>query len=90
MKKTSQHGIAHLGLVLLLLVAAVIAFAGYKVAKNNSDDKVNTTASSAAGTSAQVIRTKADLDNAAATLNNTNIDSDVNPDSLNSDVNSLL
>ena len=88
MKKQSQNGIAHLGLLLLLLVVVVIALVGYRVAKNRSD--VVTSSTVPAAQSVQTIQTKADLGTAEATLNQANLDKDLNPDSLNQDVTSLL
>jgi Tfp pilus assembly protein PilX len=88
MKQRLQQGFAHLGLLLLLIVVVVIALIGYKVWNNHSSTPANTAATTASQT--QPIRTTADLDKAEATLNNTNLDNDLNPDSLNQDVSSLL
>ena len=87
MKKT-QQGFAHLGLVLLLVVVAVGAYASYKVVKNHQAKPLAST--TAAVVQAQTIKTKADLAPAEQTLNSQAVDSDLNPDQLNSDVNSLL
>jgi Tfp pilus assembly protein PilX len=85
MKKQSQKGFAHPGLLLLLLVVAIIALVGYKVANHQS-----TTPSTAVAQNVGEIKTTADLEKAKTTLNSVNIDSDLNPSSLNKDVNSLL
>jgi cytochrome b561 len=87
MKKQSQTGIAHLGLLLLLAVVVVIALIGYKVANNS---KTASTPSTTVTSQAQTIKSKADLTSAETTLNQSNLDSDLNPASLDSDVNSLL
>lgn len=86
MRKGSQRGFAHPALLLLAAVIAVIALAGYKVAGNHSALS-NTPAPVQ---TAQTIKTKADLNSAESALNNENIDGDLNPDSLNQDVQSLL
>ena len=87
MKKSSQNGFAHLGLLLLLVVVAVIALIGYRVANNNSTPVDTTTATTQ--TIGQ-IKTTADLDKAKSTLSNVNLDGDLNPKSLDKDVQSLL
>jgi uncharacterized protein HemX len=88
--KRKQNGFAHLALVLLLVVVAAVAFAGYKVVKNRQDKTAANQTSTAVIQSAGVIKSKADLDSAAATLNSQSVDSDLNPDQLNSDVSRLL
>lgn len=88
MKSRNQTGIAHLGLLLLLVVVAAIAAIGYKVAMRNSSGSTNSTSSPTV--QVQTIKTKADLNSVETTLNNQNVDGDLNPDSLNQDVNSLL
>lgn len=88
MKSSNQKGIAHLGLLLLLVIVAVIAAVGYRVMQRNSSSSTNTTSSSTV--QVQTIKTAADLNNAESTLSNQNVDGDLNPDSLNQDVNSLL
>jgi Tfp pilus assembly protein PilX len=90
MKKT-QQGFAHLALILLLIVVAVAAYAGYKVVKNHQKiTSANQTSTSITSTPSQAINSKADLDKAANTLNGQKVDSDLNPDSLNNDVSTLL
>jgi len=88
MKKQLQYGFAHLGLLLVLAVAVVIALVGYKVASNNT--KPVGDGATATTQSVSRIRTAGDLDKVKATLNNTNLDGDLNPSSLNQDVQSLL
>jgi Tfp pilus assembly protein PilX len=88
--KRRQNGFAHLALLLLLVIVAVVAFAGYKVVKNHQDQTAANKTSTAVVESAGAIKSAADLDGASATLNNQNIDGDLNPDQPNNDVNSLL
>jgi len=90
MKKTPQNGIAHLSLLLLVLIVAVIACVGYKVEQTHSATPTASTANtSAAPQDIPAITSKSDLNSAEATLNNQNVDGDLNPDSYNSDVQSL-
>ena len=88
--KRSTKGFAHLGLLLLLLVVVVIALIGYKVVKNRQDNTTASQTSTALTNSGGTIKSTADLDNAAKTLDNQNVDSSLNPDQLNSDVSALL
>ncbi|MBX4197622.1 hypothetical protein KW801_03665 [Candidatus Saccharibacteria bacterium] len=88
--KRKQNGFAHLALILLLMVVAVVAFAGYKVVKNRQDNTAANQTSTSLIQSAGVIKSSADLDSATTTLNNQNVDNDLNPDQLNSDVSALL
>lgn len=91
MKKITQKGFAHLGLLLLLVVLVAAALIGYKVTKdrNNVATPVTAATSSAAQT-IPVVKNTADLNTVESTLNNQNIDGNLNPDSLNQDVQSLL
>lgn len=89
MKKISQQGIAHLGLMLLLVVAAVVAFAGYKVYKNQNPAKTVSNSASSVSQSAQSIKSTADLNGVETQLNSQNIDGDLNPAGFDSDVSSL-
>jgi hypothetical protein len=90
MKQTIQKGFAHLGLLLLMLIVAIIGFVGYKVASNRSNDNINSVSKSTAAEAIPQIKDKADLDTVEATLNNQNIDGNLNPDSLDQDIQSLL
>jgi len=89
MKKTSQRGFGHLGLLLLLVIAAVVVFAGYKVYKNQNTDKSVSDTTSTVSQSAQSIKSSADLNSAETELSNQNIDGDLNPSNFDSDVSSL-
>lgn len=90
MKKHIQNGFAHQGIFLLLLVAAVIGLVGYKVAKT---DKTSTSASQTTAGAPRTIPTinnNTDLQQAETQVSGSNVDGDLNPDSLNDDVSSLL
>jgi hypothetical protein len=87
----TQKGFAHLALLLLLVVVVVAAYAGYKVVKNHQQVTTNNQTSTAITKPvSSTIKNTADLDKASAALNSQDIDSQLNPDSLNSDVQSLL
>jgi predicted negative regulator of RcsB-dependent stress response len=90
MKKT-QTGFAHLALLLLLVVVAVAIYAGYKTVKNHQKvTTANQTSTSLIQPVSDTINSQGDLNKAVNTLNGQNVDGDLNPDSLNSDVSSLL
>lgn len=91
MRKLSQKGIAHIGLLLLILVIAVIVFVGYRLAQNNKKSEPSVSTGTVAQDTTQVplINTKADLNRAETVLNNENIDGDLNPDNYNQDVSGL-
>jgi hypothetical protein len=91
MKKKLQTGFAHQGLLLLVIVIGIITAIGYKVASDQNNKANNSvTASSTAVPEGPVIKTSSDLDKATQALNNEDVDSNLNPDSLDQDVNSLL
>lgn len=90
MKKT-QKGFAHLALLLLLVAVAVAAYAGYKVVKDHQDKTTaNQTSTSLTQSASDAINNKADLDKALNTINGQNVEADLNPSSLDNDINSLL
>jgi hypothetical protein len=90
MKKT-QKGFAHLALLLLLVLVVVVAYAGYKVVKDHQKTaSASLTSTSVTQSLSDGINSSGDLDKALNTVNGQNIDSDLNPSSLDNDVNSLL
>lgn len=86
MKNHNQSGIAHLGLLLLAVLIAVVAFAGYKVATNNPKD--NSTVTPPAQQT-QTINSQADLGSAEGSLNSQDVDKNLDPAQFDQDVNSL-
>jgi Tfp pilus assembly major pilin PilA len=88
MKKRLQNGFAHLGLIVLLVIVLAVVVLAYQHVSKNSKDTVVTSNSPAI--QVQTIKSKADLTKAESELNNENVDGDLNPGSLNQDVNSLL
>ncbi|HET7529197.1 MAG TPA: hypothetical protein VFJ84_03145 [Candidatus Saccharimonadales bacterium] len=89
MKKHPQNGMAHLGLLLLAAVAAVIAFAAYKVEQNNKKG-TDTSSGTASSQTVKTIKTTADLNSVENTLDGINFDNNLNPADYNQDVQSLL
>lgn len=87
----SQQGIAHIILV-LGVVLVVVGFAGYEIVqksnKMNSPSAFSTTSTQA--TVPTKIQSKADVRQAAQALANEPIGRQLNPNQLNSDLNSLL
>lgn len=88
MKKHTQNGFGHLGLLLFAVIVVLIGLIGYKVYNRNNSATNNSQVDN--NSSAQAIKSSSDLNSAAATLNSQNIDGDLNPDSLNQDVQTLL
>jgi uncharacterized protein (UPF0333 family) len=89
--KKNQKGFAHLALLLLLVLVVVAAYAGYKVVKDHQKSATaNTTSTAVTKSLGDNIKTSADLNKALNTVNGQNIDGDLNPSSLDSDVTSLL
>lgn len=92
-KHKNQSGLTHpLTLLLVLAVVAAVAFVGWRVMNqnkevDNSADLPQPTAKVAVPDKIQSVQ---DLDRAKAALSQTNVDSDVDPNSLNADLNSLL
>jgi uncharacterized protein (UPF0333 family) len=93
MKSKSESGLAHIVLlILILLVIGVVFFVGMRVVEDQNTGET-TGSASVASTTATVpgtIKNVSDLNAAQASLNQTNVDSDLNPDSLNADLNSVL
>jgi len=89
--KKSQKGFAHLALLLLLVVIVVAAYAGYKIVKDHQKTATaNLTSTSVTQSLSDTINNNGDLNKALDTINGQNVDGDLNPGSLDSDVNSLL
>jgi hypothetical protein len=90
MKSNSESGVAHvLLLVLVLAVLAAIAVVGLRVMQSQNTGEDTGSAPVASKTSDDINSTS-DLNAAKATLNKTDVDSDLNPDSLDADLSSVL
>ena len=93
MKRLNQAGSHVVALLFGLLVVGVIGFAGYTVMQRGSTDDTASTATTATTTKAPTkIESKADLTQASKALDDTasSVDSSLNDNSLNSDLNDLL
>jgi len=93
MKRYNQGGSHLIAALLLVVVAGVIALAGYKVwqmQSNNTPSADNTTASSA--TVPATIQSKADLTQASQALDqaSTQLNNNLDDSALNTDINSML
>jgi hypothetical protein len=88
---SDQKGIGHWLLLGALTLIVVVGVAGYRVAHNtNTGSTDNTSISHSTKATPTAIKSKADVKAAAQTLDNTAIDSSVDPHQLDSDLNSLL
>lgn len=93
MKKLNQNGSHLVALVLGLLVVAVVGFAGYRVLSDNTSAPVATTPTSSATVSQpKAITSRAQLNQAAQSLDSSTSDLNNSLDSndLNSSLNTLL
>jgi flagellar basal body-associated protein FliL len=94
-RSKSESGLAHVVLLILIMVViAAIIFVGLRVVSNqNTGETTGSVPAPVASSNTTVpgtIKNNADLSAAQASLNQTNIDGDLNPDSLNADLNSVL
>jgi hypothetical protein len=87
----NQAGSSHLIAILGVLIIAVVAFAGYRVLNSSNPDASsdNGTVVSTQSKVPNTINNKTDLNKASNALDQTSIDGDVNPNSLNNDLNAL-
>ena len=86
--RTSQAGVGHiLALLLVIVVIGAVSFAGYTVWKTGEDEKSATT-----GQADTSIETKADLEDASASLDSleAGLDEDLDVSTLDSDIDQLL
>jgi hypothetical protein len=79
---SDQRGVSHLLLVGAIVVLGVVGFAGYRVM--NADNDKDSAAVPAK------IESKKDVQQAQKSLDNDNLDSDLNPSQLDDDLNDLL
>lgn len=85
-----QRGLAHIAILLLVMaVVAAVAFAGYRVVKNNETDTAATLSDSRSTAVPKKIQSKNDLSKADNALDNTSIESSVDPSQLDSDLSSI-
>ena len=89
MRRWNQSGLGNIAILLLVLVVAVVAFAGYKVADSTKVKPAVSTATTQAS-APKAITSTADVEQAEASLDSANADSSINPDQLDQDLNELL
>lgn len=91
-KPLNQSGSHVVAVFVGVLVVAVIGLAGYKVWQTNTDKTVDTTQSSGSTKAPSSINSQADLTQAAKALDDSSsqVDSNLNDNGLNSDLNDLL
>jgi predicted negative regulator of RcsB-dependent stress response len=91
MKTNTQSGFAHLGLLLVVLVLAAVAFAGYRVWQTK-EDVAPVTATVVSDTVPSAIKSKADLIQTSKVLDQADdeLDASLNGAALDSDIDSLL
>ena len=89
MKKTNQQGFGFVFLLLALVVVGVVAFAAVRVMGNNKTSDATASLTTKANVPAK-IKNQADLQKASSALEQTPVDSGVNADQLDSDLNALL
>jgi hypothetical protein len=90
MKKLNQSGALHIALLLGLVLVTVVAFAGYRVMNSSEPVADNTTVSSSSVP--ESIKTQEDLTQTSKALDDTNaqLDSSLNDDALDSDIDAML
>ncbi len=86
----SQRGFGHVGLVVLVIALVAIGLVGYRVMNNEKSKLDAGVNNSTVKTSNTKLSSKSDIPAATQTLNNEQVDQDLDPGQLNSDVNSLL
>jgi len=88
---SNQRGASYLIAVLALLVVGVIVLAGYRISQKNSSLSSSTAPGALHSASVPTkISSKADVKKADQALSQTSIDSGVNPNSLDTDLQAIL
>jgi predicted negative regulator of RcsB-dependent stress response len=93
--KTTKHpqaGIGHIAIVFAVVFLAVVGFAGWQVFSSNKNASVGDKASTASVQVPNKIQTKADLVQTSKALDSssTNVNSNLNDNALNADLNDML
>ncbi len=86
----NQRGSSQLVAILAVAVIAAVGVVGYRVVSQPSNEQSSTPVVSSSAKVPTTIKSKSDVRKADAALNSTAIDSSVNPNQLDSDLNSLL
>ena len=85
--KHNQKGFGHLLVLCAIVVIAAIAFVAYRVNNSENDNAIQKASQSAAP---ETIQSTEDLTATESAVDQAPVDSDLNPDDLNEDVDSLL
>lgn len=86
-----EAGVGHLLMLLAVVVIAAVAVVGYRVINSQNDTLGNTGTTAPRADSAPAdIKNSSDLKAAESALNQSNVDKDLDPAQLDSDINSLL
>jgi len=86
---TAQNGFGFVAVLAVIALLGIVAFAGVRVLNSSQVDTTTASLTRKANVPAK-IQTSADLSKASAALDATPIDSGVNPNQLDKDLNSLL
>jgi hypothetical protein len=85
----NQNGASHIVALVGVLVIAVVAFGGYRVLNATEPDQGSDTVVVSQNKVPAQLKSTADVKKADNALESTAIDTSVNPDTLNSDIDSL-
>jgi hypothetical protein len=88
--RLNTQGASHVVLIALVAVLAVVGFAGYKVLGGNSKQSASTQTQSQAVTTPDKIKTKADLQQSAKSLDAADVEKSLDSTQLDTDLNDLL
>lgn len=86
----NQTGASHVVAVLVVVLVAVISFAGYRVMQASKDTASTPTNSTVATTEPAKIQSKADVTATTKALDSDTSDANLDPSQLDGDLNSLL
>ena len=89
MKKTNQTGFAFVAILLAVVVVGLVAFAAVRVRGSGTDVSSSTVLTTQTKAPTKITNAT-DVKRAAKALDETPVESGVNPSQLNNDLNSLL
>lgn len=89
MKHLGQNGFSQVALLLVVVVVVAVGFVGYEVHNHNLKTTTKSTAVIKTNDVPASINSSEDLNQAASALDNTNVDTSVDPNSLDNDINGI-